>query len=742
VSRTAVVVQARVGSTRLPGKVLQVLRGKTVLAHALARCAAIPGIDAVVCATSDLPQDDPIVAEAGKAGARVFRGSQDDVLARYLGAADSAGAETVLRVTSDCPLIDPAICRAVLDLRESSGADYASNNMPRLYPHGLDCEAFTTAALRRASEATAVPFDREHVTPWLRRAAGLRRANLLGPGWPASMHRWTLDYPEDLDFFRAVFEALDDPEHASMQDVLSLLAGRPHILARNAARRHETQQPLIGPTARNLVFRLDAGAEIGLGHAARCAALQDRLMPLGWNCFWAVRPETAAYLGIGLMPEHTIVLDRPDPQDEAESIHRALQGHPATIVIDHYGLGSAHAQAYRRFAEAVVHFDDFGKADLPVDLSIAIGDLAPSPAARRVLVGGKMAPLRAQFAQQRPASLARRRTKPPLDRVLIAFGGVDAPNASALAAEAVLEAGLAGDIMIGGKARHLPELRRMAEAHPQRLRVRPSVVEVAKLQAECDIAIGAPGFGTWERATVGLPVLMVLIAENQRPNAAGIAQAGAGKICGVIGEASRDAIKHRLIQELHALRADPAALASRAERAATLCDGRGAMRIGAAMLPEAVLSDGTPVRFRLVESEDETLILDWQLFPETRRFALNPEPPTPEEHHRWFAGKLQSDSDWFLLAETAEGPVGFVRLDWRGDTAGFPIFLISVATAPGHYRRGVGGALLKAARRLAPRARLLAQVLPQNSASLRLFESLGYRPDDDGYLVSIPENAG
>jgi RimJ/RimL family protein N-acetyltransferase len=175
------------------------------------------------------------------------------------------------------------------------------------------------------------------------------------------------------------------------------------------------------------------------------------------------------------------------------------------------------------------------------------------------------------------------------------------------------------------------------------------------------------------------------------------------------------------------------------ERAGTLCDGRGAMRIGAALIPETKLADGGKAWFRLIEPEDEKLILDWQLFPETRRHALNPVPPTAEEHRRWFAGKLQSDSDWFLLAETPDGPVGFVRLDWRGETGGFPIFLISIATAPGQYRRGIGRALLRAARLLAPRARLLAQIMPENVASRRLFESLGYAPGDDGYLVSTPE---
>jgi len=209
-----------------------------------------------------------------------------------------------------------------------------------------------------------------------------------------------------------------------------------------------------------------------------------------------------------------------------------------------------------------------------------------------------------------------------------------------------------------------------------------------------------------------------------------------------MGQTPRDEIKHVLVKELRALQGDPTALAAMAEKAGTLCDGRGAMRIAAAMLPEARLADGSRAGFRLIEPSDEQLILDWQLFPETRRYAVNPNPPTPEEHRRWFGGKLASDGDWFLLAETRESPVGFVRLDWRGDTEGFPIFLISIATAPGHYRRGIGRALLRAARLLAPRARLLAQVLPQNIASQRLFESLGYRPGDDGYLVSTPQNAG
>jgi RimJ/RimL family protein N-acetyltransferase len=235
---------------------------------------------------------------------------------------------------------------------------------------------------------------------------------------------------------------------------------------------------------------------------------------------------------------------------------------------------------------------------------------------------------------------------------------------------------------------------------------------------------------------MGLPVLMVGIAENQRDNAAVVTAAGAGILCGFLTENNRAQIRESLAAAIATLRKQPGRLPEMARAAAALCDGRGAMRIAVATLPEAKLRDGAACRFRLIEPEDEALILDWQSAPETRLYAVHPKAPTPEEHRAWFAAKLESDTDWFLIAEAADGPAGFIRLDWLGEAFGAPIFLISLAAAPGHYRRGIGRALLTAARKLAPRAKLLAKVLPGNTASLALFESFGYRPGEDGYWVS------
>lgn len=235
--RTAVIIQARIGSTRLPGKVLRPIAGKPVLAHVLERCCRIEGCDAVVCAVPDDPESAELERVAHACGVSVYAGSEFDVLDRYLGAAAAVAADVVMRVTSDCPLIDPEVCGAVLALRSREHADYAANNMPRTFPHGLDCDAFTTDALRQAHCATREPYDREHVTPWLRRAPHLKQLNMESGRQNLAHHRWTLDYPEDLAFFRAVFGALPAGSAARMDDVLAVLAERPELSEINAVRR-------------------------------------------------------------------------------------------------------------------------------------------------------------------------------------------------------------------------------------------------------------------------------------------------------------------------------------------------------------------------------------------------------------------------------------------------------------------------------------------------------------------------
>lgn len=231
---TAIIVQARMKSNRLPGKVAQDLAGKPVLQHVLERCAKIPGADIVVCAMPDESESLPLLTIAAVSGAAVFRGSETDVLSRYAAAAQQVGATVIMRVTSDCPLIDPQVCGEVLSLRAQHGADYATNNMPPTFPHGLDCEATTLDALVEADRNATEAFDREHVTPWIRRASHIKRVNLASNA-PAILtrHRWTLDYAEDLEFFRSFFPLLPSGSFR-MADVLSVLDRHPEFLEINS----------------------------------------------------------------------------------------------------------------------------------------------------------------------------------------------------------------------------------------------------------------------------------------------------------------------------------------------------------------------------------------------------------------------------------------------------------------------------------------------------------------------------
>jgi spore coat polysaccharide biosynthesis protein SpsF (cytidylyltransferase family) len=239
---TAAIVQARYGSSRLPGKVLKPLGALTPLAYVLRRCARIPGVDVVVCAVPDRPDSAPIEAAAKACGAIVVRGDEDDVLDRYRCAARAVGAATILRVTSDCPLLDPALAGEVLDALDTQHADYACNNMPALWPHGLDCEAFRADQLDIAAAAAVLPGDREHVTPFLRRNPALRRVNIDGPGGGLERQRWTLDYEEDYAFFVALWDAMGERAgDAPMAEIAAFLAEHPAIAALNRMRIDETR---------------------------------------------------------------------------------------------------------------------------------------------------------------------------------------------------------------------------------------------------------------------------------------------------------------------------------------------------------------------------------------------------------------------------------------------------------------------------------------------------------------------
>lgn len=217
-----VVVQARTGSTRLPGKVLKDIGGVPMLELQLRRLLPVterPEVKIVV-ATSDLPGDDLIAEVAASLGLAVTRGSEHDVLGRFAQALQEHPADIVVRITADCPLSDPNIVGAAIDLHRGEGVDYTSNVLPRTYPKGLDVEVVSAAALLAADrEATARP-DREHVTPFVYRHPERFRLANLDSGFDLGEEWWTVDRPEDLTHIRAIVAQLESPVNDGWQVIL------------------------------------------------------------------------------------------------------------------------------------------------------------------------------------------------------------------------------------------------------------------------------------------------------------------------------------------------------------------------------------------------------------------------------------------------------------------------------------------------------------------------------------------
>lgn len=220
--KTVVIVQARMGSTRLPGKVLKDIGGRAAIDILLDRLSAGTLFDQIVVATSDQPVDDPLAAHLAARGVDVVRGPERDVLARYALAAEQTGADTIVRVTGDCPLIDPVMVDRVIDEFRRDGAEYASNVAPALFPDGLDTEVFTRALLDAAAAQATDPHDREHVTPWIRRSAQVT-AHVVAEGDEIAPLRFCLDEEADLRFLRSVFAAFAPRIDMPWQEVVAKL---------------------------------------------------------------------------------------------------------------------------------------------------------------------------------------------------------------------------------------------------------------------------------------------------------------------------------------------------------------------------------------------------------------------------------------------------------------------------------------------------------------------------------------
>jgi spore coat polysaccharide biosynthesis protein SpsF len=234
-SKVVAIVEARMASTRLPGKVLLPAAGRPMLAHLVERLRAAPSIDHIVIATTTSPGDEVIERFAAGAGVGCFRGSPDDVMQRVLEAGTAFDADIVVEVTGDCPIVDPEIVEQTIRMFRAHSASYVSNCGVRTYPDGMEVQVFPLAALRRSAEMTVEPLDREHVTLHIRNHPELfPPVHLVAPPsqhWPGL--GLTLDEPGDYALIKALIEHFDDRPMFGCADAISLLRARPEMLELN-----------------------------------------------------------------------------------------------------------------------------------------------------------------------------------------------------------------------------------------------------------------------------------------------------------------------------------------------------------------------------------------------------------------------------------------------------------------------------------------------------------------------------
>lgn len=470
-----------------------------------------------------------------------------------------------------------------------------------------------------------------------------------------------------------------------------------------------------------VLFRADAGPSMGGGHAMRCLSLAAELGRRGAVAGFVSTPGTIDHVpALARAGLAVIAPDRPLPGCDV-------------LVVDHYGLadGDERRLATATGARQVLAVDDLaGRAhacSLVLDMSFgrdpaAYDGLVPSGA--RVLAGSAFALLRPEFSAARPNALARRRTG-GVRRILVSLGLTDVGGITLRVVEALLKAARSVpdlevlDVVLGGRAASLAPLRAAAARDP-RLRLHVDPDGMAALMAGADLAIGAGGTTSWERCCLGLPSLVVVLAENQSATARSLAQAGAAI---VVDEAD---LESGLGEGVAALSCCPETRHAMAIAAAGICDGAGGARVADAVMAGAPAGEAA-IGFRPAASDDGDRVWRWRNDPLTRASSRGPEPVPWPAHQAWLGARLADRATSLLVAEYEGEAVGTVRFDPpRPDGARE----ISLTLAPESRGKRLGARVLAGAcRRLRAQGSadpLVGWIRVTNAASHRAFHRAGF----------------
>jgi UDP-2,4-diacetamido-2,4,6-trideoxy-beta-L-altropyranose hydrolase len=491
-----------------------------------------------------------------------------------------------------------------------------------------------------------------------------------------------------------------------------------------------------------VAVRVDASDQIGGGHLMRCLALADALTVRGAQVRFVCSSVTGPLARRVLAAEHDLSrIDVPrDPvpaeggllphdvqERDAAATVAACETSPDWFVVDHYRLDGTWQRAVATATAArVLVLDDLADrvhdGDLLVDQTAGRQSrdyAALVPARCTVLTGTRYALLRDEFARLRPRALVRRRQVGSTRRILVALGVTDLGGVTGAVVPQLLDAGDSVlDVVVGPAAPSLPALQELAAADPG-VALHVDSHDMGELMLRADLAVGAAGTSSWERSCLGLPTVTLVLADNQRFVAQVLGEVGAAHIVDRVED-----VGHRVRELLD----DVPVLARMSAAAFALCDGRGADRVAEAVVGGASTT-GPPTSLALslrpARPRDSEQLWLWRNDPISRRTSKTLDPVVWSDHAAWFSRVLADESTTTYLVQEASDPVAVVRFG-RADGAA----LVSINVSPHARGRGIGKRALALACEAYERARpgtpLVAEVRPDNVASLSIFRAVGF----------------
>jgi UDP-2,4-diacetamido-2,4,6-trideoxy-beta-L-altropyranose hydrolase/UDP-4-amino-4,6-dideoxy-N-acetyl-beta-L-altrosamine N-acetyltransferase len=509
-----------------------------------------------------------------------------------------------------------------------------------------------------------------------------------------------------------------------------------------------------------IAFRTDASLDIGNGHVMRCLTLATNLQEAGATCRFICCDHPGNLIAlirergfeVHTLPCHPAELPKPaakinyaawlgtDCENDARQTQTALGNTPVDwLIVDHYALDAHWEKQLRCACRGLMVIDDLANRDHDCDLLLDqnLGRIASDYAHRippecTLLIGPAYALLRPEFAEHRQYSLARRSTE-NLQHLLITMGGVDKDNATGKILAALMDCKLPLDchitIVMGPHAPWLDQVRQQAEIMPRLTEILVNVNNMAELMADSDLAIGAAGSTAWERCCLGLPSIVLTLADNQKAGAAALASTG----CSLLIH-DRSTAANEIKQAIHHFMQAGTLLKSSAA-AAAITDGSGAKRVQAKLLKHKEKA----ARVRPMQVQDLHTVLAWRNHPAIRQHMLTQHEISLEEHRAWFERSTQDPHKKCLIVEEENVALGYVYFSGVqiGATAEWGFY--TAPDAPKGSGKKLGQASLDYAFNNLGLKKVAGHVLAANLGSIKFHQKLGFQSED---LLSTPQSSG